>query len=86
MATVIYNFIPGTTVWHLTEDCGVKEAIVKITDARVVETAGSPSTDTTLTYHIQYEGEIGTVEVEGETKLFTDVTSALAAYQTILEA
>jgi hypothetical protein len=86
MATIIYNFIPGTIVWHLTDDCGVKEATVKITDARVVTVAGSPSISTTLTYHIQYVGEIGTAEVEGETKLFADVASALSAYQTILEA
>jgi hypothetical protein len=86
MATIIYNFIPDDTVWHLTDDCGVKEATVKITDARVIEAAGSPAIDTALTYHIQYVGEIGTAEVEGETKLFADVTSALAAYQTILEA
>jgi len=86
VATITYAFIPESTVWHLTDDCGVKEAVVKVVEARVVEGAGSPPISTTLTYSIRYDGEGGTVDVEGETKLFVDVASALAAYQVILEA
>ena len=86
MATVTYNFLPGSTVWHITDDCGIKEATVEIVDARIVEAAGSPPLSTVLTYSIQYDGENGTVEVEGEDKLFALLTDALTAYQAILEA
>ena len=86
MATITYTFVPESTVWHITDDCGIKEAVVKVVEARVVEVAGSPSISTVLTYSIQYDGEGGTVNVEGETKLFADLASALAAYQVILEA
>lgn len=86
MATIVYNFIPGDIVWYLTADSGIKQATIILFDSRVIEVSGSPAIETTLMYSIQYTGASGTVEVEGETKLFSVLDDALTAYKAILEA
>lgn len=85
MATITYSFLPGDTVWHITDDCGIKEAVVKVVRPFVIEVDGSPSHETTLRYDIQYVEDIGTTTVEGEDRLFALLSDALTAYQTILE-
>ena len=86
MATATYSFIPAQVIWYITDDCGIREATVRIVEIRIL--AGSQVN----IYTIQYVGEETTVVVEGETNLFAVLETggspqgALDAYQTILEA
>lgn len=86
MATITYQFIVGQVIWHITDDCGIKQATVIVVEAEVI-------TSTTLTYTLQYTGEDTTVKVVGEDNLYADLvsggspeTGALAAYGDELEA
>ncbi len=86
MATVTYNFTTGQTVWHITEDCGIKEGVVRVVNIEII------SGTTTITYTVQYSGETDTV-VANEADLYATLesggspdTGALAAYKAQLEA
>jgi len=87
VATITYQFTVGQVIWHITDDCGIKEATVIVVDAQIIGLV------TTLTYSLQYTGEESTVKVVGEDDLYADLvsggspeTGALAAYGTELEA
>ena len=76
MATVTYAHVPGATVYHVSEEFGVRKGVVK-----TVEIGIRVGIETIL-YTVQMadarDGLIDSVEAD----LFADVDAALAYYKT----
>lgn len=75
---VSYDFEPNDVVWHITDDCGVKEATVLRVDIVVDTTA------TVVTYRIKYMDDNTTVDATD--KLYTLIADAMTAYEAELVA
>lgn len=80
MATINYLYPVYTTVYHLDEQYGVREAVVYKVDLIV------QNHETTLKYGIQYTKSPGTNNQVDETTLYADLSSALAAYALLIPA
>jgi len=78
IGTIDYLHSPNDVVWHITDDCGVKEAtVLQVTG--VVETTG-----TVITYRIKYIDD--SVTVDATDKLYTLIADAMVAYEAELTA
>lgn len=76
MATVTYTHAPGATVYHVSEDFGVRKGVVK-----TIEIAIRVGIETIM-YTVQmFDARDGVID-SVESDLFADVDAALAYYKT----
>lgn len=80
MAAVDYLYPVYTTVYHLDEQYGIREAIVHKIDIVI------QSHETSSKYHIQYTKSPGTNSQVDQTSLYADIASAQAAYALLIPA
>jgi hypothetical protein len=80
MATLTYLYEPLTTVYHVSEDHGIREAVVQYVDIKL------DGHTTTLKYTIQLTKMPGAKQTVDEVELYTDIPSAQAAYEPLISA
>jgi len=78
MATLNYDFVPDDEVWHVTADQGIKKGTIVSVEANIT------TTTTVVTYHVRYDGDVGTTAIIDD--LYTLLSDALTAYETLLTA
>ena len=78
---VTYNFEPDDIVWHITDDAGIKKAVViRVT---ILEKSGPIET---ITYLLRYDDGSGVADATDYVYAEVDIDTALADYKTILTA
>lgn len=75
MPTITYAHALGATVYHVAEDTGVREAVVKSLDIDV------KYANTSLQYNIAYTNAKYGSAIVSEADLFADVEVALDTFQ-----
>lgn len=78
MPSIVYDFIPGDTVYTVDATYGVRKAVVKNMTATV-----SPLT-TNVQYGVQFSNAASGSTLIQADDLFDDVDAALAAYRDLI--
>lgn len=76
MATITYAHVPGDTVYHVSEDSGVRKGVVKTVE--IALRVGLETIEYTVQMSDARDGLIDAIEAD----LFADVDAALSYYKT----